>query len=57
LKGEDKVFLIKKLDPHFFELQETRVKIKQIENKLDFLKNLREAIINNELQNKKNKNR
>ena len=54
-KEEEKAYLTKKLDHQIFDFEETRTKIEQIDSKLDFLKNLRKAIINNELQNRKSK--
>ena len=41
------------LDPLFKEKTETRNKVKEINNKLDFLNNLRKELINNEMQDQK----
>ncbi len=57
LKKSDKNYLKKGLDPDFHFYNETRQKIKEINNKLDFLKKLREELIKNEMQDKKNKRR
>lgn len=54
-KEEEKAYLTKKLVPHFFEFQEIRTKIEKIDSKLNFLRNLRNAMISNELQNRKSK--
>lgn len=57
LKDGDKKYLKEKEDPHFYELQETREKIKQVNSKLDFLRNLRKELLNNEMQDQKNRKR
>jgi DNA-dependent RNA polymerase auxiliary subunit epsilon len=43
------------LDPLFEERTETRNKIKETNNKLEFLTNLRRELINNEMQNQKSR--
>lgn len=45
------------LDPLFEEKTETRNKVKETNDKLMFLTNLKKELINNEVQNKKNKQR
>lgn len=57
LKKSDKNYLKKGLDPDFRFHFETRQKIKEINNKLDFLKKLREELIKNEMQDKKSRQR
>ena len=43
------------LDPLFHKRMKTREQVKEINNKLDFLKNLREELIKNEVQDKKSR--
>lgn len=43
------------LDPLFNEKTETRNKVKEINNKLDFLNKLRKEMKNNEMQNQKSR--
>lgn len=43
------------IDPLFDEKTKARNKIKEINNKLEFLTSLRKELINNEMQNQKNR--
>lgn len=55
LKKSDKNYLKRGLNPNFQFQSETRQKIKEINNKLGFLKKLREELIKNEMQDQKNR--
>jgi hypothetical protein len=54
-RNYNKLGLKKGLDPKFEETAIVRNNIKEINNKLEFLNNLRMELINNEMQNQKNK--
>ena len=57
LQKSDKNYLKKGTNPNFNKEQETRQRIKNLNNKLEFLTKLREELIKNEIQDKKNRKR
>ena len=55
--ASDKTFFVNRLDPNFGAIKETRVKVREVNDKLTFLRNLRKEIMNYEVQNQTNRKR